>query len=58
MEFLSDFRYEIRHVKGKDNAAADALSRKWGSGEHSTKAQLLRQDKSGNLVPAGTIEYA
>jgi hypothetical protein len=58
MEFLSDFRYEIRHVKGKDNAAADALSRKWGSGEHSTKAQLLRQDKNGNLVPAGTIEYA
>jgi len=59
MEFLSDFRYEIRHVKGKDNGAADALSRKYGNGDHTTKAQLMQKDQKGNLVPnTGVIEYS
>jgi len=59
MEFLSDFRYEIRHVKGKDNGAADALSRKYGNGNHTTKAQLMQKDQKGNLVPnTGVIEYS
>jgi hypothetical protein len=29
MEFLCEFDFEIKHVKGKENKVADALSRKF-----------------------------
>jgi RNase H-like domain found in reverse transcriptase/Reverse transcriptase (RNA-dependent DNA polymerase) len=43
-ELLGEFRFHIQHVKGRENRAADALSRKYGATEGKEKWQLLKEE--------------
>ena len=59
MAFLSEFDFEVRHIKGKENKVADALSRR----THGINEVILSHPKSDLLDRVKTtstwdVEYA
>jgi hypothetical protein len=51
-EMLGEYRFTIEHVAGKDNQAADALSRKWGSDpKRVEQGRVLTEDNFGVTIP-------
>ena len=42
MSFLSEFNFEVKHIKGKENGVADALSQRTHEVYEITMSQLSR----------------
>ena len=56
MAFLSEFDFEVKHIKGKENRVADALNRRTHEVYEITMSQLesdlLRKIKEANIHDA------
>ena len=53
MEFLCEFDFEIKHIKGKENKVADALSRKVQE-MHVTSLSIFQSDLRQQIVSHAT----
>ena len=51
LEFLCEYDFDIRHIKGKDNKVADALNRKVHE-LHATTISMYRTDIKGRILEA------
>jgi hypothetical protein len=51
-EYLQEFDYEIKHVQGKENGRADAISRRpdYDTGKEKTTGQLLEKRENGSYT--------
>ena len=54
MEFLCEYEFEIKHIKGKENKVADALSRKVHN-LHATTISMYQTDLKGRILEATNI---
>jgi hypothetical protein len=55
LEFLCEYDFEIRHIKGKDNKVADALSRKVHE-LHATASSMYRTELKDRIVEAASVD--
>jgi hypothetical protein len=55
MEFLCEYDFDIRHIKGKDNKVADALSRKVHE-LHATTISMYRTELKDRILEAANVD--
>jgi hypothetical protein len=55
LEFLCEYDFDIRYIKGKDNKVADALSRKVHE-LHATSISMYRTDLKDRIVEAASAD--
>ena len=51
LEFLCEYDFDIKHIKGKENKVADALSRRMHE-LHATTISMYRTDIKGRILEA------
>jgi hypothetical protein len=55
LEFLCEYDFDIRHIKGKDNKVADALSRKVHE-LHATTISMYKIELKDRIMEAASID--
>jgi hypothetical protein len=57
LEFLSEYDFDIKHIKGKENKVVDALSRRV-HGMHATTNSMYQSDLKDKITEATKSDYA
>jgi hypothetical protein len=55
LDFLCEYDFDIKHIKGKENKVFDALSRKVQE-LHATAISMYRNDIMGRILEAGNVD--
>jgi hypothetical protein len=55
LEFLCEYDFDIKHIKGKENKVVDALNRKVHE-LHATTIIMYRNDIKGSILEAANID--
>jgi hypothetical protein len=55
LEFLSEYDFDIKHIKGKENKVADALNRRVHE-MHSTTISMYRSDLKPRILEAAKLD--
>ena len=55
LEFLCEYDFDIKHIKGKENKVADALNKKVHE-LHATAISMYRTDIKGRMLEAANVD--
>jgi hypothetical protein len=55
LDFLCEYNFDIKHIKGKENKVFDALNRKVQE-LHATAIIMYRNDIMGRILEAGNVD--